>query len=217
MKLRRVLRSLSFPLFGTAWAALAPGSCGSKAPPPEPVPTVDSSPVTVPPIAQSGVPVSAFADAAVAGTPLDQARDYENNGQHWMARLVLEPKAMGPDGTKTEIEYLAVICNQQGDDACIEKCAGKLGIPVKKMKLDGGAPKRLPPDPVASALPKEPDNDFSKARDLYLKKKAKEARDILEPKVVDGKANKEEIRLLKTICKDQGDRMCVALCDAKLK
>jgi hypothetical protein len=214
VKLRRVF---SLPLFGVAWAVLLPEACSSKKPPPEPTPAIDSTPVPVPPIATNGVPVSSFADAAVPGTPLEQARDYENNGQHWMARLVLEPKAMGPDGTKTEIEYLALICHEQGDDACIEKCAAKLGIPAKKMKFDGGAPKKVVDPAPAVSEHKEPDNDFSKARDLYLKKKPKEARDILEPKVVDGKASKEETRLLRTICKDQGDRMCVALCDAKLK
>ena len=62
-----------------------------------------------------------------------------------------------------------------------------------------------------------PLTEAAKARDLVLKKKYKEARAILEPKVVDGKASNEEVRLLKTICKEQGDRMCVALCDTKLK
>jgi hypothetical protein len=39
----------------------------------------------------------------------------------------------------------------------------------------------------------------------------------LEPKVLDGKASKEEIRRLRAACAKQGDRMCVALCDAKLR
>lgn len=206
-------RAMSLPLLG-AWAALVPEACAGKRPPPEPPPVIDSAPIPVPPVATSGVPVSAFADAAVAGTPLEQARQYEEGGQHWLARLVLEPKAMGADGTKTELEYLAFICHSQGDEACVEKCAGKLGVPAKKLKLDGGAPKKVAEGPGEH---KEPDSDAARARDLYLKKKTKEARDILEPKVVDGKASKEEVRLLKTICKDQGDRMCVALCDAKLK
>lgn len=204
----------AWPLLGT-WALL-PDMCGGKKPPPEPPPTIDSTPIPVPPVATSGVPVSAFADAAVPGTPFEQAREYAANGQYWMARLVLEPKAMGADGTQSEIELLAYICHEQEDEACVEKCAEKLGVPAKKMKFDGGAPKKAPEPPPAPE-PKEPENDAAKARDLYLKKKTKEARDILEPKVVDGKASKEEIRLLKTICKDQGDRMCVALCDAKLK
>lgn len=207
-------RVLAWPLMGT-WAVLLPDACGGSKPASEPPPpTIDSTPVPVPPVALSGVPVSAFADAAVPESPLEQARQYEENGQHWMARLVLEPKAMGADGTKPEVEYLAYICHEQADDACIEKCASKLGVSAKKMKFDAGAPKRVAETPSEH---KEPENDAAKARDLFLKKKPKEARDILEPKVVDGKASKEEIRLLKTICKDQGDRMCVALCDAKLK
>ena len=59
--------------------------------------------------------------------------------------------------------------------------------------------------------------DVSRARAELLAKRYKEARGILEPKVLDGKASKEEIRLLRTVCKQDGDRMCVALCDAKLK
>ena len=43
------------------------------------------------------------------------------------------------------------------------------------------------------------------------------ARKTLEPKVLDGKATREELRLLRTICDKQDDRMCVALCDSKLE
>lgn len=205
---------LGLPLLG-AWAVLLPQACsGKKADEEPPPPPIDSAPPPVPPVATSGIPVSAFADAAALGTPLEQSRDYEANGQHWMARLVLEQKALGPDGTKSEAEYLAYICSQQNDDACIQKCATKLGVPVKKLKLDGGAPKKGADVPAEHT---EPDNDFAKARALYLKKKNKEARAILEPKVVGGSASTEETRLLRSICKDQGDKMCVALCDAKLK
>jgi hypothetical protein len=198
-------------------AALFVAACSTKKPQADPPPPViDSAPLPVPPVAMSSQPLSDFADAATdgVGTPLDQARAYEDNGQHWLARLVLEPKAFGADGTKQELYFLANICHMQGDDACVDKCATKLG--VKKLKFDSGAP------PAASSGPaigehQEPNSDVARARDLYLKKKTKEARDILEPKVVDGRASKEEMRLLRTICKEQGDRMCVALCDAKLK
>jgi hypothetical protein len=50
-----------------------------------------------------------------------------------------------------------------------------------------------------------------------LRHQSQEARAILEPKVLDGKASKEEIRLLKSVCKAEKDRMCVALCNTKLK
>ena len=207
-------RRYSLPLLG-AWFVLLPEACSEKKAQVEPPPpAVDSTPVPVPPVSISGVPVSAFVDAALPTTPYEQARQYEENGQHWMARLVLEPKAMGSEGTKSELELLALVCHEQGDEACVDRCAQKLG--VKKLKFDGGAPKK----PVADTAPpehKEPDTDAAKARDLFLKKKNKEARDVLEQKVVDGRASKDEIRLLKAICKEQGDRMCVALCDAKLK
>lgn len=195
-------------------AVVAPGGC-SKKQPDDPPPPVVSTTATVPPVALSGeaTPVSAFADAAsIDGkTPYEQARIYEENGQLWMARLVLEKKALGPDATKAETELLAAICHEQSDEACVEECSKKLG---RKLKFDGGMPARPKLD---AGEHKEPDSEMAKARDLLLKHKLKEARDILEPKVIDNKASKEEIRLLRNICKEQSDRMCMALCDAKLK
>lgn len=206
-------RYWGLPLLG-AWAVLLPQACSKKDPANDPPPPViDSAPVPVPPVApNSGEPVSSFLDAGPATSPLEQALQYEASGQHWLARLVLEPKAFGGDGTKDELNELAYICYEQGDDKCVDKCAQKLG--VKKLKFDGGAPK---PGPVDVGEHEEPNSDAAAARVLFLKHKDKEARAILEPKLLDGSASKEEIRLLKSICKDQGDRMCQALCDSKLK
>ena len=192
-----------------------PDACSTKKPSPpadDPPPVIASATATVPPVAFSGAPVSTFADAgAIDGkTPYEQARAYEAGGQYWLARLVLEKKALGSDGTKAEIELLAHLCHQQGDDACVADCSKRLG---KKLKFDGGPPRA----PLPSGEHKEPDSDAARARDHLLKRQFDEARKILEPKVLDGKASKEEIRLLKSVCKEQGDRMCVALCDAKLK
>ncbi|MDF2696796.1 MAG: hypothetical protein K0S65_5179, partial [Labilithrix sp.] len=114
------------------------------------------------------------------------------------------------DGTKAEVELLAIICNEQGDPGCVEECGRRLG---KKLKFDGGAPKVA----LDAGEHKEPESDVARARDHVLKHRLGEAREILEPKVLDGKASKEEVRLLKNVCKEQGDRMCVALCDAKLR
>lgn len=199
------------PLFSVL---LLPDACSTKKPAPstddQPPPVIASATATVPPV--SGTPVSTFADAApIDGkTPYEQALAYEASGQYWLGRLVLEKKALGSDGTKVEIELLAHICHQQGDDACVEECSKRLG---KKLKFDGGVPKQ----PLPSGEHKEPESDAARARDHLLKHQLEEARAILEPKVIDGKASKEEIRLLKSVCKEQGDRMCVALCDAKLK
>ena len=155
-------------------------------------------------------PVGAFADASIDGkTSYDQAAAYEASGQHWLARLVLEKKALGPDGTKREIELLATICHAQADDECVEACGERLG---KKLKFDAGSASA----PIDPSEHKEPDTEAARARDLLLKGRVVEARKILEPKVLDGKASKEEVRLLKTACQEQGDRMCIALCDAKL-
>lgn len=168
---------------------------------------------TVPPVAPtvSGTPVAAFVDAGPEGkTAYEQARAYEANGQLWLARLVLEKKALSEDGTKQEAELLASICHQQGDEACLEACGQKLG---RKIKFDGGVAKHG----FDAGPHSEPDTDLARARNHVLKNELKEARHILDPKVTDGKASKEEIRLLKSVCQQQGDRMCIALCDAKLK
>lgn len=173
-------------------------------------PEVTSATAPVPP----AMPLEAFADAAdIDGkTPFEQAKAYHERGQNWMGRLVLEQKALGPDATKPETLLLADICHEQGDDACVAACAKKLGV---KLKWDGGAA-RL--DGGGGALEhKEPDTDVARARDHVLKQEYDEARKILEPKVLDGRATKDEIRMLKLACEKQGDRMCVALCAAKLK
>jgi hypothetical protein len=182
-------------------------------PPPPPLPV--SSVEVVPPAAPfNATPVADFADAGNldAQTPYEQARVYYAQGQLWMGRLVLERKALGADATRDETELLVKICQDQQDEKCVDACAKKLGRKIKM--LDGGVPAS-----AKSAAPehKEPDSDLARARDLVLKTQLDPARKTLEPKVLDGKASREEIRLLKTICEKQGDRMCVALCDSKLK
>jgi hypothetical protein len=198
---------------------LAPSSLGAAAcdrtkagqedPPP---PSAPAPPPRTPPAAFSAAPVSLFADAgAVDGkSAYDQAREYEASGQLWMARLVLENKALGPDATKDETELLAKVCVEQGDEACVTRCGAKLG---HKIKFDAGPPAAAD----AGRVHQEPDTDVAHARDLLLKGQLEDARKALEPRVLDGKASKDEIRMLRIICERQGDRMCVALCDAKLR
>jgi hypothetical protein len=175
---------------------------------------------TVPPAAPfNATPVAQFADAGDLDTqpPYEQAKVFEANGQIWMARLVLERKALGSDATKDETELLVKICQQQGDTTCLDACGRKLG---RKIKYDAGAPS-APSGSAGSAVVgqqhQEPDSELARARDLVLKMQYEPARKTLEPKVLDGKASREEIRMLKTICEKQGDRMCVALCESKLK
>ncbi|MBX3210313.1 MAG: hypothetical protein KF764_35100 [Labilithrix sp.] len=194
-------------------SALVLAACSKKPPAQEELPPViATATATVPPVAFSGTPIGDFADAAAMDgqTPYEQARAYEASGQYWLGRLVLERKALGADGTKDEIELLARICHGQGDQECVEECEKRLG---KKLKFDGGVARA----PVDAGEHVEPDSDFVRARGHLLANRLKEAREILEPKVIDAKASKEEVRLLRAVCKDQGDRMCVALCDAKLK
>ncbi|OJY20623.1 MAG: hypothetical protein BGO98_04865 [Myxococcales bacterium 68-20] len=205
--------ALASPLLLVLASMSAACSKKSPSPPDEPPPSaIATATTTVPPVAFSGTPVAEFADAGPmeGQTPYAQARAYEASGQYWLARLVLEKKALGSEGTKEEVELLALICHHQADQSCVDECSERLG---KKLKFDAGSP-RLPLDATEH---KEPDTDFVRARAHLLGHRLKEAREILEPKIIDGKASKEEIRLLKSICKEQGDRMCVALCDAKLK
>lgn len=193
-----------------AVVALAADCKPKKDPPPpeEPPPVVESA-TPVP----RAMPIGEF-DASLepvdGKTPLEQARIYEARGQLWMAQMALEPKALGPDGTKTETEFLAWICHQRDEEECLQKCEVKL---KKKLKFDAGAPApRSEPQEH-----KEPTSEVARARDLVLKEKWKDAHAILAPRVLEGKGTKEEIRLLKQVCQHEGDRMCVALCDAKLK
>jgi len=177
-----------------------------EVPPPPPIP---SAVTTVP----QAMPVSDFdasMEALEGKSPYESAKIYESRGQDWMAQMSLEKKALGPDGTKAEIELLGYICHKRDDEDCMKKCELKLG---KKLHFDGGAPRAFD----AGRDPNDAKSDLTKARDLVLKKEYDAARPLLEPKVLEGKASKEEIRLLKQVCQGQGDRMCIALCDAKLK
>lgn len=184
-----------------------------------------SVPEKVPPVAplNGGPPPEIEAGNLDTQPPLEQAKVFESNGQLWMARLVLERKALGSDGTKPEAELLAKICQQQSDEACVDACGTKLG---RKIKFDASAPPpaasssssaRLDAAAASDARVGEPDTELSRTRDLVLKMQYESARKALEPKVLDGRASREEIRLLKSICDKQADRMCIALCDAKLK
>lgn len=160
-------------------------------------------------------PVSAFADASAnpeadEKSPLDQAREYHARGQNWVARLLVEKRALAPENGKPEAELLLEICRAQNDAECVQQCAKKLG---RKIAFDGGV---APAHAGTPSAERPVDTPFSKARDLHLKGKDKEARALLEARVIDGKAPTEETRLLLDICKKQGDKMCVALCTKQL-
>ena len=197
-----------------ACALFLPEACTSERPQQkeEARPVVAATTATVPPVLVTGTPVEQFADAAAIDgkPPYEQALAYEANGRYWLARLVLERKALGADGTRAELALLANLCHRQGDTDCVESCSKRLG---KKLKFDGSVT-RVPFD---AGEHREPTSDLARARDYHLRHQSQEARAILEPKVLDGKASKEEIRLLKSVCKAEKDRMCVALCNTKLK
>lgn len=102
-------------------------ACARKEPPREEPKPAPEPAVTVPPVAQAAEPVTAFLDAGAIESPYEQARTSFANGQVWLARLVLEKKALGSDGTPAELELLARICEHQADKACARECARKLG------------------------------------------------------------------------------------------
>lgn len=181
---------------------------------PEPVPpVVVTSAAPVPP----AMPLSDV-DAAVIDlegkTPLEQSKAYYAAGQNWMARLVIEQRALSASATKDETLHLAQICHDQGDKTCLDNCSKKLG---KKLSFDGGVPKTGDAGAGGAIEHQEPDTDLAKARDLLLKTQLVKARAILEPKVLSDKASPEEIKMLRMVCEKQNDKMCVALCASKLK
>lgn len=207
-------------LFPLVVVGVLASSTGCKKPQPEDPPpptTISSAPPPVPPAASfNATPAAQFADAAPTSglTPLEQARSYRASGQLWMARLHLETRALSASGTKEEAELLLDICMEQRDEACVEKCGEKLH---RKIKFDAGGPPPPPASVTNAPEHREPDTDLARARDLLLKGQFGPSRKLLEPKVLDGTASREEVRLLKTICEREGDRMCVALCNTKLK
>ncbi len=213
----KLLSSLAVPTL--LMIAALPRACDRKIGEDEygmmPQPTVSSSPPPIPtaPPAISATPLSAFLPEGGAGNEtLAQAKKYEANGQLWLARLLVEPLALADDGTQEELLMLSRVCEKQEDDACVERCNTRLpkNLQTSVKKRDGGRS-------VSIAPPRPDDNsDFARAQRLLLGGKAKEARAILEPKVLDGKSTPEETRLLREACKAQGDKMCVALCTSKL-
>ncbi len=212
-------RSLLLSTFVVAGLALF--GCKPKGPPPEGDASLPGVPEVVPPAAPfNATPVAQFADAGnlEGQSPFQQGTYYEANGQLWMARLVLERQALSEDATKADTELLVKICQQQGDAACVAACGAKLG---RKIMMEAGGSNASgdagKPGATTGQEHKEPDTELAHARDLVLKLKFDDARKALEPKVLDGKASREEVRMLKTICEKQRDRMCVALCESKLR
>lgn len=125
-------------------APLALAACDwTRTPPPDdrpPAPVTSAPVIKTPPVSFGVAPAPRLAEAGGAepGPPLDQAREYAASGQLWLARLVLEKKALGSDATKDETELLARICVEQGDEVCAGQCGAKLG---RKRGLDAGAPR----------------------------------------------------------------------------
>ena len=129
-------------LVASAASALVLVACAKKPPPGEELPSASAAPpATVPPVAPPPGDPPPSADPSPSGdrsagqTPYEQARAYFDSGQLWLARLSIERKALGGDGTKPEVELLSRICEKQGDAPCVTACARKLG----KKSLDAGA------------------------------------------------------------------------------
>lgn len=205
---KRVERALVFASLVAALAGcdkLKPG--GGEARGSQPPPTASTAPAVTP-----SPPASQQAGIDPNASELDQAKAYSKGGQVWLARLVLEQKALGDTGTRDEAAFLAELCQEQGDQACLDACGKKLG---KKIVLAKAAPR----DAGAAALPSaEPEDtsEFGKARAWMLKGQNGKARAILEPRVLENRASRDEVRLLLEVCKVQKDKMCQALCQSRL-
>lgn len=114
-------------------------------PPPPPV-----AEIRVPP-ALAATPVGAFTDAAPSPseeTPRVTAERYRENGQLWLARLVLEKTALSASAEESDVVLLATICTEQGDATCVTACEEKLGRPLGADA--GAATPKAKPKPVRS-------------------------------------------------------------------
>ncbi len=161
----------------------------------------------------TGKPIQATALAAIdAGAELSdfaQAKEYRKNGQTWMARMLVEKKALSDAGTKEDVQFLAEICADQGDTKCVDACNKKLGTKMSaKTKGSAAVDPGLP-----SAIP---DDDLAKAREALHRGDKKRARAILEPRMLENKASHDEIQLLHELCRLEDDKMCMALCKTRL-
>ncbi len=211
--MRRSVQSAFFALAAVLAALgcdkLKPG--GGDARGSQPVASISAS-SSSPPVPSPPASASASAGIDPNASELEQAKAYSKGGQLWLARLVLEQKALGEGGTREEASYLADLCQEQGDQACLDSCGKKLG---KKLVLAKAGAK----DAGAAALPSaeaEDNSDFGKARALMLKGQNAKARALLEPRVLENKASREEVRLLLEVCRVQKDKMCMALCQSRL-
>jgi hypothetical protein len=218
--LKRPLRALLIAAALAPAAAALAAACKPKKPPiEEPPPPIDSADHPVPAVGLTATPVEQFGDASLepleGKSPFEAAQIYASRGQYWMARLMIEKQGLSADAKPEETELLATICAAQSDPVCIRACETKLG---RKLKLDAGAPVRVTVAEAGAPQPSgEPDTELAKARNLVLKKNYAKAREMLEPRLLEGKATREETRLLLEVCKAQRDRMCIALCESKLK
>lgn len=216
--MRRSVQSTLFVVVVAGLASLASLGCdklkpgGGEARGSQPISSITAGTASAPPVPTP--PASASAGIDPNASELEQAKAYSKGGQLWLARLVLEQKALGDSGTRDEASYLADLCQEQGDQACLDACGKKLG---KKLVLAKAGPERK--DAGVAALPSaeaEDNSDFGKARALMLKGQNAKARAILEPRVLENKASREEVRLLLEVCRVQKDKMCMALCQSRI-
>jgi pSer/pThr/pTyr-binding forkhead associated (FHA) protein len=61
--------------------------------------------------------------------PIERARELYLAGDKGGARAILEPRVFGHTATKEEISFLSVICKEQGDKLCRDKCKEMLNAP----------------------------------------------------------------------------------------
>lgn len=135
-----------------------------------------------PPPAFAGAESLPDAGSLDGKTPFEQAKLLEQAGQAWRARLVLEPQALGPDGTLEEQQLLKKVCTTLNDVDCVAR---------------------------VDARQKGEKRPYDTAKRLYGKGKLDAARAVLDPRLASGEATAEERKLLRQICERQKDKECL--------
>jgi len=146
--------------------------------------------------------------ALPSNSPVRQQADFKDLENKW-AQQAIAGAANDPDVLGRRKELAEVLASPIVDPALKTKAQATLQA----------MPTKGPPDPVFTADPSRDGGAPSigdQARALQSSDPAA-AKKLLLPRVSSGKASRDEIELLKSICKGLRDNACVDLCNKKLR
>jgi hypothetical protein len=115
-------------------------------------------------------------------------------------KAALKARAHGTSATADDVRLLAAVCANDMDEACVRECQSMLAPP------DAGPP---PPPSNAGLLPdggKKTQTDV--ARELVATDPAL-VKAMLFPKVMNGTANDEDVKILRAACQILKDKGCL--------